>query len=98
MLADFFNYFALPDGRMALLVGDVSGKGVSAALLMANVQATLRARWKELAKRHHPDANGGDRSAEDRLKDINRAYTLLRHRVGPRPAEAAAAAKAPATA
>jgi serine phosphatase RsbU (regulator of sigma subunit) len=41
---DFFNYFQLPDGRLALLVGDVSGKGVSAALLMANVQATLRAR------------------------------------------------------
>lgn len=41
---DFFNYFALPDGRLALLVGDVSGKGVSAALLMANVQATLSAR------------------------------------------------------
>ncbi|MGG5817226.1 J domain-containing protein [Falsiroseomonas sp. HW251] len=51
---------------------------------------TLRARWKELAKRHHPDANGGDRQAEERLKDINRAYSLLRHRVG-RPAEAAAA-------
>jgi serine phosphatase RsbU (regulator of sigma subunit) len=41
---DFFNYFALADGRLALLVGDVSGKGVSAALLMANVQATLHAR------------------------------------------------------
>lgn len=41
---DFFNYFDLPDGRLALLVGDVSGKGVSAALLMANAQATLRAR------------------------------------------------------
>jgi serine phosphatase RsbU (regulator of sigma subunit) len=41
---DFFNYFVMPDGRLALLVGDVSGKGVSAALLMANVQATLRAR------------------------------------------------------
>jgi sigma-B regulation protein RsbU (phosphoserine phosphatase) len=41
---DFFNYFALPGGGLALLVGDVSGKGVSAALLMANVQATLRAR------------------------------------------------------
>src|SRR6185295_5627415 len=40
----FFNYFLLPDGRLALLVGDVSGKGVSAALLMANIQATLRAR------------------------------------------------------
>lgn len=41
---DFFNYFALPSGQLVMLVGDVSGKGVSAALLMANVQATLRAR------------------------------------------------------
>lgn len=41
---DFFNYFVMPGGEVALLVGDVSGKGVSAALLMANVQATLRAR------------------------------------------------------
>jgi len=41
---DFFNYFALPGGEVAVLVGDVSGKGVGAALLMANVQATLRAR------------------------------------------------------
>lgn len=41
---DFFNYFTLPSGEAALLVGDVSGKGVAAALLMANLQATLRAR------------------------------------------------------
>jgi sigma-B regulation protein RsbU (phosphoserine phosphatase) len=41
---DFFNYFSLPDGAVALLVGDVSGKGIGAALLMANLQATLRAR------------------------------------------------------
>jgi serine phosphatase RsbU (regulator of sigma subunit) len=41
---DFFNYFALPDGEVALLMGDVSGKGVPAALLMANLQATLAAR------------------------------------------------------
>jgi sigma-B regulation protein RsbU (phosphoserine phosphatase) len=41
---DFFNYFALPGGEMAILVGDVSGKGVPAALLMANVQALLKAR------------------------------------------------------
>ena len=40
---DFFNYFALPGGEMAILVGDVSGKGVPAALLMANVQALLKA-------------------------------------------------------
>ncbi len=41
---DFFNYFALDSGHVALLVGDVSGKGVGAALLMANIQASLRTR------------------------------------------------------
>ena len=34
----------------------------------------VKIRYKELAKRHHPDANGGDRSAEERLKVINLAY------------------------
>ena len=41
---DFFNYFPLSDRSMALLVGDVSGKGLPAALLMANLQATIQAR------------------------------------------------------
>jgi sigma-B regulation protein RsbU (phosphoserine phosphatase) len=41
---DFFNYFVLDDGRIALLMGDVSGKGVGAALLMANIQASLKIR------------------------------------------------------
>jgi serine phosphatase RsbU (regulator of sigma subunit) len=41
---DFFNYFVLPGDEVALFMGDVSGKGVPAALLMANLQATLRAR------------------------------------------------------
>lgn len=41
---DFFNYFQTANGRIALLVGDVSGKGVGAALLMANIQASLRTR------------------------------------------------------
>jgi DnaJ-domain-containing protein 1 len=38
----------------------------------------LKARYKQLAKRHHPDLNGGDKKAEDRLKLINEAYTYLR--------------------
>jgi serine phosphatase RsbU (regulator of sigma subunit) len=42
---DFFNYFAMADGHIALLVGDVAGKGVGAALLMANIQASLRTRF-----------------------------------------------------
>jgi serine phosphatase RsbU (regulator of sigma subunit) len=41
---DFFNYFQLDNGTLALIVGDVSGKGVGAALLMANIQASLRTR------------------------------------------------------
>ncbi|MEM9492132.1 MAG: J domain-containing protein [Myxococcota bacterium] len=40
----------------------------------------LRTRYKELAKRHHPDLNGGDKKAEERLKLINEAYTYLRDR------------------
>jgi serine phosphatase RsbU (regulator of sigma subunit) len=41
---DFFNYFPVRAEQAAILVGDVSGKGVAAALLMANLQATLSAR------------------------------------------------------
>jgi serine phosphatase RsbU (regulator of sigma subunit) len=50
---DFFNYFPMPGGDVALLVGDVSGKGLPAALLMANLQATIQARLpleRDLAK------------------------------------------------
>lgn len=41
---DFFNYFPVRNDEVAVLLGDVSGKGVGAALLMASLQATLRAR------------------------------------------------------
>lgn len=45
--------------------------------------ATVKSRYKELAKRHHPDANGGSREAEERLKLINLAYAALRTRLVP---------------
>jgi hypothetical protein len=41
----------------------------------------VKARYKELAKRHHPDANGGDRASEERLKSINLAYAAVRSRL-----------------
>jgi serine phosphatase RsbU (regulator of sigma subunit) len=44
MGGDFYNYFQLPGGETAFLIGDVSGKGMPSALLMANMQATLSAR------------------------------------------------------
>jgi hypothetical protein len=37
----------------------------------------IKARYKVLVKRHHPDANGGDKKSEDLLKVINAAYTVL---------------------
>ena len=40
-------------------------------------RAELKARYKQLAKRHHPDLHGGDKRAEERLKLINEAYTYL---------------------
>lgn len=38
----------------------------------------LKARYKALVKLHHPDAHGGDRAAEERLKVINQAYSTLK--------------------
>ena len=38
---------------------------------------TIRARYTELVKRCHPDANGGDRSAENKLQRVIRAYKAL---------------------
>ncbi|HMN88241.1 MAG TPA: J domain-containing protein [Bauldia sp.] len=40
--------------------------------------ADIKARYKELVKRLHPDANGGDRSSEDRLRQIIQAYHYLK--------------------
>ena len=38
----------------------------------------IKARYKELAKKHHPDVNPGDPKAEELLKSINMAYTILK--------------------
>ena len=38
----------------------------------------VKMRFKMLVKRHHPDANGGDRSTEDRLREIIQAYNYLK--------------------
>ena len=40
--------------------------------------AEIKLRFKVLVKRHHPDANGGDRSNEERLREIIQAYNYLK--------------------
>jgi hypothetical protein len=41
-------------------------------------KADIKQQYKLLAKTLHPDANGGDKRAEDRLKSVNHAYTTLK--------------------
>ena len=39
---DYYDVMQFPDGRLVFAIADISGKGISAAILMANVQALLR--------------------------------------------------------
>jgi sigma-B regulation protein RsbU (phosphoserine phosphatase) len=40
---DYYDFLALPQGKLGIALGDVSGKGIAAALMMASLQASLRA-------------------------------------------------------
>jgi serine phosphatase RsbU (regulator of sigma subunit) len=42
---DYYDFLALGQQRLGLLVGDIAGKGIAAALLMANLQANLRSQF-----------------------------------------------------
>ncbi len=72
---DYYDYLALPDGKLGIALGDVSGKGIAAALLMASLEASLRAE----AMRAGNDLGGMiervnnlvyDASAEDRYATL----------------------------
>lgn len=47
---DFYDFLEIEPGRVALVLGDISGKGIAAALLMAHLQASLRATCGEGSK------------------------------------------------
>jgi sigma-B regulation protein RsbU (phosphoserine phosphatase) len=40
---DYYDFLSLPDGKFGIALGDISGKGIPAALMMASLQASLRA-------------------------------------------------------
>jgi sigma-B regulation protein RsbU (phosphoserine phosphatase) len=58
---DYYDFVPLEDGRLGVLLADVSGKGIASALLMANLQASFRSQppnaWRDLvsllAQVHH---------------------------------------------
>ena len=45
---DFYNFFELPDGRTAVVIGDVTGHGMSAAFLMATTQLLVRSTMERM--------------------------------------------------
>jgi hypothetical protein len=60
-------------------VRNAERKALDALGLDAEASAQeVKRQFKALVKRHHPDANGGDRSSEDRLREIIQAYTYLK--------------------
>ena len=49
---DYYDYEIIRESQVALAIGDVAGKGISAALLMATLQSSLRTQlqsWLEMA-------------------------------------------------
>ncbi len=62
-------------------ISNQTPEGEALALMDLEAPVTLneiKTRYKELAKKYHPDLNPGDKKSEDLLKHINMAYTILK--------------------
>jgi len=53
---DYYDYLRLDDNRLVLSMGDVAGKGISAALLMATLQSSVRAQLRSTVEMAAPSA------------------------------------------
>jgi hypothetical protein len=61
-------------------VGNSERKAFMALNLEVTATASeIKLRYKQMVKRFHPDANGGDKAYEDKLRDIIQAYTQLKN-------------------
>jgi DnaJ domain len=89
MLAEFADAFGVHPGerqrdqrhRQERPAATPEDKALAVLGLAAGAtRAEIKACYKRLVKRYHPDANGGDKQAEERLKVINQAYSMLRNR------------------
>lgn len=75
---DFYDFFALPDGRVMFLVADVSGKGIPAALFMMRAKALIRA----AALRSGADLAAVVVAANDALAEANEAEMFVTAWIG----------------
>jgi serine phosphatase RsbU (regulator of sigma subunit) len=50
---DYYDFLDLSSGRLGLVIGDIAGKGIAAALLMANLQANLRSQCANVVDHPH---------------------------------------------
>ena len=68
-----------PDAKPRRIVRNLERKSLRTLGLDEKASAKdVKDRYKQLVKLHHPDANGGDRSLEDKLRDIIQAYNYLK--------------------
>jgi DnaJ-like protein len=68
-----------PPEREGRMIRNVERKALDTlGLELSATRAEIKARFKLLVKRHHPDANGGDRGSEDRLREVIQAYNYLK--------------------
>jgi len=73
---DYFDFFAMGANEIGIALGDICGKGISAALLMANLQATLRANALNLRSEKGPGAGGAVAEVMERTNSQFHAYTM----------------------
>ena len=82
--ADPFELFGMASGKQegekqGRMVRNAERKSLKTLDLDADASAKeIKARFKTLVKRHHPDINGGDKQSEDRLREVIQAYNHLK--------------------
>jgi sigma-B regulation protein RsbU (phosphoserine phosphatase) len=65
---DYYDFILMDDTLLHIIVGDISGKGISAALLMANLQAAIR---NQLMTLKEPAAEDPEASMASLMKELN---------------------------
>jgi len=85
-LADVFGFFddditTTKDAAMEALDPEERKAWAIFAIDPITDLALLKKRYNQLVKQHHPDRHNGDPKAEEKLKEINLAYSLLRNKL-----------------